>query len=140
MTDIYTWKPRLIKHRSLVRDFVTDTDGATITFDGGAAGSPVGGPVSENSDELVGADRHIVVLAGNRTLALANVINGQKLELLLTQDATGSRTVTWFSGIKWAGGSAPTLTTTANKSDFLAIEVINTATPAYLGYVIGQNF
>jgi hypothetical protein len=140
MSDIYTWKPRLIKYNSRVRNLVTDTDGATVTFDGGAAGSPPGFQGSENSDELVGGDRHQVVLGGNRTLALANVINGQKLELLLTQDGTGSRTVTWFSGIKWAGGSAPTLTTGANKSDLFAIEVLNSVTPAYLGYVIGQNF
>lgn len=51
---------------------------------------------------------------------------------------TGTRTVTWFSGIKWAGGSAPTLTTTINKIDTIGIRVI-TAGSAYYGYVVGQN-
>lgn len=39
----------------------------------------------------------------------------------LKQDATGSRTVTWPSNILWAGGSAPTLTTAANKVDIVTL-------------------
>ena len=42
---------------------------------------------------------------------------GQRFILSLLQDGTGSRTVgSWNAAIKWAG-SAPTLTTTANKRD-----------------------
>lgn len=37
--------------------------------------------------------------------------------LLVCQDGTGSRLVTWPASIKWSGGSAPTLTTTASKCD-----------------------
>jgi hypothetical protein len=55
----------------------------------------------------------------------------------IKQDATGSRTVTWFSGITWAGGSAPTLTTTANKTDSFGFQQISSG--AYLGFVIAQN-
>ena len=57
--------------------------------------------------------------------------------LRLLQDGTGSRTVTWFSTIKWAGGSAPTLTTTASKADVFGF--LCTATDAYDGFVVGQN-
>lgn len=77
----------------------TDTDGATVTFD------------------LSVSLTHLVVLGGNRTLAISNPQAGGKFDVLLKQDATGSRTVTWWSGISWGGGSAPTLTTTANKTD-----------------------
>ena len=38
------------------------------------------------------------------------------LRLLVKQDSTGSRTISWPSGVKWSGG-APTLTTTANAVD-----------------------
>jgi len=38
------------------------------------------------------------------------------LRLLVKQDATGSRTISWPAGVKWSGG-APTLTTTANAVD-----------------------
>ena len=71
-----------------------------------------------------------VTLAGNRTIAFSNVAVGQEIVLVLKQDGTGSRTITWPSGIKWSGGSAPTLTTTASKSDRISIHCV--ATGAYL--------
>jgi len=103
-----------------VQGITAATDGATVTFDCSAA------------------NIHTVTLGGNRTLALSNTTAGQCLMLELKQDGTGSRTVTWFSGISWAGGSAPTLTTTAAKTDVIRIRVV-TAGSAYIGYVIGQN-
>lgn len=96
----------------------SDTDGATVTFD-------------------LSTSAHTVTLGGNRTLALSNETTGQTFILRLVQDATGSRTVTWFSTIRWAGGSAPTLTTTANKADTFGFLVTGSGT--YDGFIIGQN-
>lgn len=101
--------------------FQTASDGATITFDLGS------GKYTKQQ----------ATLGGNRTLALSNELVGMVFMIDLIQDATGSRTVTWFSGISWAGGSAPTLTTTANKRDSFGFVV--TGAGAYSGYVIGQN-
>jgi hypothetical protein len=42
---------------------------------------------------------------------------GDKIVIDLVQDGTGTRTVTWFTTIKWVGGTVPTLTTTINKID-----------------------
>jgi len=42
------------------------------------------------------------------------------LILKLIQDGTGSRTVIWPANVKWSGGTAPTLTTTANRVDLLS--------------------
>lgn len=97
------------------------SDGATVTFDldSGAA------------------TKHKVTLGGNRTLALSNVRAGQAFIIRLLQDGTGTRTVTWFSTIKWAGGSAPTLTTTADKADVFGF--LQTGTDAYDGFVVGSN-
>lgn len=81
---------------------------------------------------------HITMPAGNITVAISNGKLGQLFMVRILQDATGSRTVTWFSGIKWAGGVAPTLTTTASKADTFGFE-ITTAGSAYDGFVIGQN-
>ena len=78
---------------------VSGTDGSTVTFD------------------LNESNTHRVTLGGNRTLAITNVSYGQKFTTRLTQDGTGSRTVTWFNNIHWAGGTAPTLTTTAHQTD-----------------------
>lgn len=96
----------------------SDTDAATITFD-------------------LSTSLHTVTLGDNRTLALSNETVGQTFVIRLVQDGTGSRTVTWFSTIKWAGGSAPTLTTTASKTDVFGF--ICTSAGNYDGFIIGQN-
>lgn len=84
------------------------------------------------------ANQHYVTFpAGNITLALSNDTNNQVFLISLTQDSGGSRTVTWFTTIRWAGGSTPTLTTTANKRDTFGF--IRTGSGTYDGFVVGQN-
>ena len=61
-----------------------------------------------------------VTLAGNRTLAAPSGTTpaaGQFVSLLVIQDGTGSRTITWNAVYEFASDTAPTLTTTANKGD-----------------------
>jgi hypothetical protein len=99
--------------------FQSTGDAATVTFD------------------MSTSNLNSVTLGGNRTLALSNVSVGQCFMLRLTQDGTGSRTVTWFTTIKWAGGAAPTLTTTAAKADLFGF--LCTSSGNYDGFVIGQN-
>lgn len=79
----------------------------------------------------------IVMPAGNVTIAISNETNAQIFTIKVLQDGVGSRTVTWFSSIKWAGGAAPTLTTTADKSDTFIFRV--TGTDAYDGFIVGQD-
>jgi hypothetical protein len=55
--------------------------------------------------------------AGNETLALNNIMNAELIGLTVIQDGVGSRTMTWPGTIKWAAGTAPTLTTAANARD-----------------------
>lgn len=82
------------------------TDGATITPDFSAA------------------NNFSVTLAGNRTLANpSNQTAGQSGAIVITQDATGSRTLSFGSNWKFPNGTAPTLTTTANKVDVLVYYV-----------------
>lgn len=53
------------------------------------------------------------------TITFSNPISGaDEYVLLLTQDGTGSRLVSWPGTILWQGGSTPTLTTTAGKTDY----------------------
>lgn len=80
--------------------FQTLTDGATISWDVhlGAMGS--------------------VTLAGNRTFAApTNMVAGKAYALIVKQDATGSRTITWNSVFKWPSATPPTLSTGANAID-----------------------
>lgn len=82
------------------------TDGASIAWD-----------MSTGFDFLV-------TLGGNR--AMANPTNtkvGQKGRLIIQQDATGSRIVTWGTSFEFANGTAPTLSTTASAKDYLYYDV-----------------
>ena len=59
-----------------------------------------------------------VTLAGNRTLANpTNIVAGTSGSFFITQDGTGSRTLSYGSYYDFAAGTAPTLTTTASKID-----------------------
>ena len=59
-------------------------------------------------------------LIGNiTTMNVSNVIAGKSGRIRFIQDATGSRTTVWNSTFKFAGGTTPSLTTTANAVDVL---------------------
>jgi hypothetical protein len=59
-----------------------------------------------------------LTLGGNRTLAApTNSTTGQFISILVIQDGTGSRTLTWNAVFEFASDTAPTLTTTASKGD-----------------------
>ena len=61
-----------------------------------------------------------VTLTGNiTTMTCSNFKAGQAGMITFIQDGTGSRTTVWCSTFKFAGGSAPTLTTTASATDTL---------------------
>lgn len=102
-----------------VQAYTADSDGSTVTFD------------------MTSSNVHAVTLAGNRTLAVSNVSSGQSFIVILRQDGTGSRTVTWWSSIVWVGAAAPTLTTTASRWDIFAFIYDGTR---YYGSIVGQNY
>jgi hypothetical protein len=86
------------------------TDGATITPD------------------LADSNNFSVTLGGNRTLANpSNITAGQSGSIFITQDGTGSRTLAYGSNFDFAGGTAPTLSTTAGAIDRIDY-VVRTAT------------
>ena len=59
-----------------------------------------------------------VTLGASRTMGLpANPVSGQFISLLIIQDGTGSRTITWNAAYEFALDTAPTLTATANLGD-----------------------
>jgi hypothetical protein len=66
-----------------------------------------------------------LAMGGNYTLVNpTNAKEGQSGNILISQDATGSRTLAYGTSYKPVGGSAPVLTTTANARDLLFYEVI----------------
>lgn len=67
---------------------------------------------------------YVLTLGGNRTISNpTNTKVGQKGRLIIQQDATGSRTVTWGANYKFSNGLAPTLSTTANAVDLFYYDV-----------------
>ena len=81
---------------------ITITDGATLNWDTSL------GQVAQ------------VTLGGNRTFAApTNLVNGGFYSLLIIQDGTGSRTISWNAVFDFAGGTAPTLSTAAGSKDLI---------------------
>lgn len=66
------------------------------------------------------ATMHDVTLTANCTLTFPDAGEGKSFSLRLVQDATGSRTATWPSSVKWAGGTAPVLSIAASAVDAFA--------------------
>lgn len=99
-----------------------ETDGLTFASHQHAIAAPVA--LTDAATILVNAQLGFlfrVTLAGSRTIAApSNPVDGQRITFELKQDGTGSRLITWTStagGFSFGGQSAPTLTTTAAKTD-----------------------
>ena len=75
-------------------------------------------------------------LNANGTITLPASAAGKSFVIMLAQDGTGSRTVTW-SGVTWPGGTAPTVTSTASKMDIYSF--FSDGTNTY-GVTVGQNY
>ncbi len=98
-------------------------------------------PYSANSSTAITLDLtngtvQIITLTGNATITMPTATSGKSFVMLLKQDGTGSRTVTW-STVKWAGGTAPTITSTASRLDLLSFFADGTN---WYGAVISQNY
>lgn len=127
---------------------VTATPSGVQVVAAGPAGPPgppgTGlGPLTADADQPVVlldmalTTRHQVTLGGNRTLATANDAANPVFMVILIQDSQGSRTVSWWPGIRWPGGAVPGLTTTPGKADVFSF--IRLGTGSYLGFTAGQN-
>ena len=81
-----------------------------------------------------------ITLTGNCTFTLTGAASGRAvgLELILTQDGTGSRTVTWPASVKWSGG-APVLSTAAGAVDRVVLVSYNNGTTWYAD-LIGKAY
>ena len=78
----------------------------------------------------------VLTLTGNATITMPTATAGRSFILLLKQDGTGSRTVTW-STVYWPGGTAPTITSTASKQDIYSFFADGSK---WYGTTVGQNY
>ena len=78
----------------------------------------------------------ILTLTGNATITMPTAVSGKSFIIILAQDATGSRTVTW-STVSWPSATAPTITSTASKKDIYSFFSDGTS---WYGVTVGQNY
>jgi len=77
-----------------------------------------------------------LTLTGNATITMPTAVAGKSFIIILSQDATGSRTVTW-STVSWPSATAPTITSTASKKDIYSFFSNGTS---WFGVTVGQNY
>lgn len=83
-----------------------------------------------------------ITLTANCTLTIANTpATGRAygFSLIVRQDATGSRAITWFAGVKWPGGTVPTGSTLASSVDMYSFYTVDGGVTWY-GVQSGKGF
>ncbi len=77
-----------------------------------------------------------LTLTGNATITMPTAVAGKSFIIMLKQDGTGSRSVTW-STVVWPAATAPTITGTASKQDIYSFFSDGTN---WYGTTVGQNY
>lgn len=144
----------------------TSTDNAIARYDGAGGdtlqdSTPLiddsgnlameGGEIQDFTEEIVAANTGAayeidwetatlfeLTLTDSPTFTFANLSAGRSITLILIQDATGSRTVTWPASVDWADATAPTLSTGAGDVDVITLFVRNDGTTV-LGFEAGLD-
>ena len=88
--------------------------------------------------DLANGSVQILTLTGNCTFTFPTPVAGKSFIMILKQDGTGSRTVTWPSSVKWPASTAPTITSTASKADKYIFTAIDSS--YWLGSTGGLNY
>ena len=107
-----------MRHGKISMDGLFDANDNAVGFTQSSATGAGGGTTQIDWDK--GNKVAFTFGAGNETLTFNGPTNPANLLLTLTQDGTGSRTITWPANTSWASGTAPTLTTTASATDLVS--------------------
>jgi hypothetical protein len=126
----------LVNHADYVLSRPTVKDYAETVYAGGATAT------AKTLDETNG-NVQTWSMTGNCTFTMpsgSGLQAGTSMTLILTQDGTGSRTGA-FTSVKWGGGTAPTLTTTATTGiDIITFYTFNGgASPVWYGFLSGAD-
>jgi hypothetical protein len=137
-----------------------DMSGTSLSVTGNITASAIGNPVASkalgilkgtyqtaqaynpvasgtSTLNLALGNEHVVTMpATTQTLAISNATTGQKF-IVSINNVTSQGALTWFTTIRWAGGTAPTLTGTNAKRDTFGFIVTGSGT--YDGFIVGQN-
>lgn len=97
-------------------------------------------PYSANSSTAITLDLangtvQIITLTGSPTITMPTATSGKSFIMYL-KTGSGSYSVTW-STVKWSGGTAPTVTSTASRMDIYSFFSDGTN---WYGVTVGQNY
>jgi len=122
--------------------------GIDVTGEVAAGSIAISGGITEDAETLTGtattidlsaATNFTHTLTGATTYTFSNPAatgNASAFSLKVIQDST-ARTITWPASVDWAGGTAPTLTTTSGGVDVFVFYTIDGGT-TYYGFTAGQ--
>lgn len=130
-------KNRIDMDDKILRKPVLQDYGETVV--GGVDGTNTG---SSYTIDLTEGNVFHLVLTANCTFTFSNPAasgTATTFTLYLRQDGVGSRTATWPSAVVWPGDTAPTLTTTATRTDVFTFTTTDAGT-TWFGSTGAQNF
>lgn len=120
--------------QSAVTNLSTDlASKTTVSNGGGETYFDAGNSSTAITLDLANGNVQKLTLTANCTVTLTSPASGamRSLTLLVFQDGTGSRTITWPGSVKWGNAGAPTLTTTASKMDIISLFTVDGGTNWY---------
>ena len=125
-------------------DLALQNNGTTaLTLSGGKVVTPTltgtketSAAISASAIDLTLGNYFTKTISGTTTFTISNAAaSGTVNSFILQLTNGGSATVNWFSGVKWAGGTAPTLT--ASGYDDIGFFTIDGGT-TWQGFVLGK--
>lgn len=109
-----------------IAQFIINDNNSAGTYTGIAKGGTlftprnvVTGTGTQNLDFSLGNVQQFTFGAGNATFTFSNIPNSAKLTIVIIQDGTGGRTLTWPATAKFIAATAPTLSAGANARDII---------------------
>lgn len=112
----------------------TALDGkVSVTNGGGETFFNNGNSTSAATINIANGNVQQITLNANCTITLTSPGSGvyRSMLLLVFQDVTGSRTITWPGSVKWGTAGAPTLSTGASKMDKILLDTVDGGTTWY---------
>lgn len=131
-TVFYTGQTDYIAKLNVLGDSITDNTVSATT-------------AATTLNFQLGANHLVTISTASTTFTFSNVPTGPaggyayRAVIILRQDGTGSRTVTWPPAVKWPNATAPVLTTTANRYDVFELITFDSGT-SWFGTTLGLNY
>lgn len=113
---------------------------AALPVNGGAETVLVDNATGAYTLDLTRGNVFYLTVTGDTTLSFSGAPAGKACSIGVYLVQNGTNTVTLPVGVKYAGGTPPTLSTTSGAIDVLVFENPNAGTASWFGSLVGANF